>query len=74
MTISMHRMEKTDTVLSIYKKEDYNRRLYQALLSLPISFISQVKKSKSTSSLGTSLTLGLHNITLFSIPQVCKNV
>ena len=32
----MHRMDKTDTVLLIYEKENYNRQLHQALLDLPI--------------------------------------
>ena len=32
----MHRMDKTDTNLLTYEKEDYNRQLHQALLNLPI--------------------------------------
>ena len=37
MATLKHRMDKIDTSLLIYKKEDYNRQLHQALLSLPIS-------------------------------------
>ena len=73
MTILSIEWTKRTQFYWFWKKEDYNHRLYQALLSLPISLLYQVKKSKSTSSLGASLTLGLHNVTLFSIPQVYKN-
>ena len=35
-------MDKTYTALLIYKKEYYNHRLHQALLSLPISLSLKV--------------------------------
>ena len=38
-------MDKIDTILLICKKEDYNRRLHQALLSLPISLSLKVVMS-----------------------------
>ena len=69
----MHRMDKTDTVLLIYKKEDYNRQLYQALLNLPISLSLKVVMSWSTSSQWTSLIFDLHTTTMISTSQVFKN-
>ena len=66
-------MEKADTVLLIYKKEDYNRRLYQALLSLPISLSLKVVMSWSTISQWTSFTFDLHTTTMISTSQVFKN-
>ena len=74
MTISTYRMDKTDTVLLVFKKEDYNHRLHQALPRLPISLSLKVVMSWSTSYQWTSLTFDLHTTTMISTSQVFKNL
>ena len=56
----MHRMDKADTVLLIYEKEDCNRQLHQALLDLPIPL--SLSLSPSDDAQGRKLSMNFSNV------------
>ena len=56
----MYRMEKIDTVLMIYEKDDYNLQLHQALLNLPIPLSLSLSSSVMTQ--GRNISMNFTNI------------